>query len=64
MNAYDVNVVIRIRVKARDARAAEIHVLKMLENHLEQILDNHRVVETGIPLTPENPVSVQVEEEL
>jgi len=62
MNTYDVNVVIRIRVKARDAHAAEHHVLCMLENHLEQILDNHRVVKTGIPLTSENPVTVQVEE--
>ena len=52
---YDVNANLRIRVKARDGRAAEDLVLHLLENHLSDMLDCPAVIQTGIPLTPTNP---------
>jgi hypothetical protein len=52
---FDVAVNISIRVKARDGRAAESHILEMLDNHFSQMLDSPAVVGTSVPLTPNNP---------
>jgi len=57
---FDVTTRIRIRITARDAVAAENAVLDLLDRHLGDMLDCYAVIETGVPLTAENPSSEEV----
>lgn len=59
---YDVSCAVRLRVQARTAEAAENIVIDMMEQHLEDMLDCPAIIESGIPLTPDNPVARVVNE--
>jgi RecB family endonuclease NucS len=59
---FDVFTTVRIRVSSIDANKAESLVLTLLENHLADMLENASVIETGIALSSENPISVGIQD--
>lgn len=58
--AVDVKGTIRIRVKAKDEKSAENHVLDMLNRKFEEMLESPAVLETSVTLTADKPSSVEV----
>lgn len=59
---YDVFTVVRIRIKDRNQERAEKTALQLIENSQGDWLDCGAVVETGVEMTEENPVSKAVKE--
>ena len=57
---FDVQVTIRVRVRAHDKNRAENHVLNMLDMHLSDMLDSPAVIQTGVILNATNPHSEEL----